>query len=655
MWMNLATLLMVGLVSSGCINVTYNLPSKKTPNSVLSGVAATGAPISNGVVVIKDKTGKAAPGELTTDRDGKYGANVQDLEPPFIIQVTSAAGEKLISVATGADVAQSRKVNVTPLSYIVVANVFGDTDPDSLVSQFATRASNMANFDNQVAEKKEQLQTALSAVMTGLGIPVVDIINGDLKAGTSQGLDRLLDAIQVRPGTGNMEIRFKGNDDVIVTSSPTSSNSNSSNITSGISTINAQLSELDKIKQFFKNLTTTYNHYTKLCKGPVDPNRAECAPTKIHQELVKYLHPDYKWTGMGRDEDLWEWFCEEKQNGEWVTNAQDCTRIKDQQVEFDDVTILELNADAAGGPEAHVTINLYMNGELRAMEVDYLKKDPTDESKWKLFGDQRNYRVWIESNSKAAKIYSQSGNLVDTIYQMVLSTYVDDQNFSGATDISIAFVKQDNTIDTQLMQEILRVNGNPDTRDNGGIALALHNNGYYTHMGIESKLWNENELNEDSSRIIYDRDALAKMNLKHKVAFSYTIGDTAHTEYFYVSRPREVTASNEAQLMPSFAYEAQLCSERVSRPSYAVTAPLGTSLSWGSAHIWVESYVVTAQADLDGRSGSFELFYGDAHGRITEVPYPIEGPLLPGYWYIGSEDLSGARFRKEVRCMWDDG
>lgn len=83
----------------------------------LSGTAATGAPLVNATITVKDRNGLSAPG--TTGLDGKYVIDVSTLTAPFLLKVTATGRPDLYSVAF-----QTGIVNLTPLTDMVLKNSY---------------------------------------------------------------------------------------------------------------------------------------------------------------------------------------------------------------------------------------------------------------------------------------------------------------------------------------------------------------------------------------------------------------------------------------------------------------------------------------------------------------------------------------------------
>jgi hypothetical protein len=173
------------------------------PSSLISGTAATGAPIVGQVIAI-DATGQAF--SATTSALGAYTVDVAGGTAPFILSVTGMSGgmaTTLNSVATKPGLT----VNITPLTDLIVATAAGrpagvglaalcvsDVAPDQAACHSALTA----------ATSGTRLSDALAAVkkmIAPLDAAGADPLNGAFVANGS-GMDAVLDQILVTPAQG---------------------------------------------------------------------------------------------------------------------------------------------------------------------------------------------------------------------------------------------------------------------------------------------------------------------------------------------------------------------------------------------------------------------------------------------------------------------
>lgn len=167
-WLFLLAGLMFSMVLMSCGGggATPNVIKGATPN-VIKGVAATGAPIANAAVFIKDANGKEPTGQdaanstalVTTDANGNYeftATMMQGLTSPFIIRVVGTkvldSGDDAIAILH-AVVASTvgATANITPLTEALTILTLGpDTatsfsDPKTALENYTAQAAKTAN------------------------------------------------------------------------------------------------------------------------------------------------------------------------------------------------------------------------------------------------------------------------------------------------------------------------------------------------------------------------------------------------------------------------------------------------------------------------------------------------------------------------------
>ncbi|MBE0626125.1 MAG: hypothetical protein IH606_15065 [Burkholderiales bacterium] len=174
------------------------------PSILISGVAATGAPITpamNGVVTIQDSASPAHTASTPTDGNGNYSFTAAQLSgwtTPYLMEINyQVAGVEynLHSAATASDLTSgSATINITPLTDLVIANLAG------------TIAANV--FKNQATYANQLTSTALSAGAQALAAQIapvlaaqgvsssVDLFRQSFSA-DGTGLDAVLDALKV--------------------------------------------------------------------------------------------------------------------------------------------------------------------------------------------------------------------------------------------------------------------------------------------------------------------------------------------------------------------------------------------------------------------------------------------------------------------------
>lgn len=176
--------------------------------TVLSGVAATGAPLAGAAVTVTDAGGAVVcSGE--TQGQGDYRCVLPaGTRAPLLVRV-SRDDQVLYSAAT----TTSGTANVTPLTTVVVSRLAPDGNPASLATSTGPITA------QALAQQVAQLNTALQPVLAALGVSAANPLTDTLVA-NGTGQDKLLDAlsITVQPdGTAaNIEITVKGADSTVV-------------------------------------------------------------------------------------------------------------------------------------------------------------------------------------------------------------------------------------------------------------------------------------------------------------------------------------------------------------------------------------------------------------------------------------------------------
>lgn len=175
--------------------------TSSTPPATLSGTAAAGAPIA-GFVSVKDSLG--AVRTVTIAADGTYVLNVSGMTAPFMLHAEGNVGGRtynLFSAAVAADI--NGRVNVTPLTDLIVANVAG---------QIASTLYSGGDFSgltpSELTAAETTLQTSLQPVLTALGLDATtDLLRAVFNANHT-GQDALLDVLRVtvNPNTAQATI-----------------------------------------------------------------------------------------------------------------------------------------------------------------------------------------------------------------------------------------------------------------------------------------------------------------------------------------------------------------------------------------------------------------------------------------------------------------
>ncbi|MBU3556831.1 hypothetical protein ICN18_04230 [Polynucleobacter sp. Ross1-W9] len=223
--------------------------SSSTPgSSSVSGVAATGAPLSGALILLTDKNGKTA--NTTANEDGTYSIDVTGLTAPFVIVATGAVGDaqttqaSIVSDAPAAG--SSSTANINPLTNAIATLLSSGSDPAALSSNLGSVTA------TSISNATALLNTALGGLASASGAKSNFNPMTDTATANGTGFDRLLDNLTfgVQPGTGAILFAKDGAtiDDMAPTSTaPSPSTPNSSNallIASNTSSLSALPSSL---------------------------------------------------------------------------------------------------------------------------------------------------------------------------------------------------------------------------------------------------------------------------------------------------------------------------------------------------------------------------------------------------------------------------
>ena len=162
----------------------------------LTGTAAVGAPMTQGLLRVLDSTGAVVAHDVTINADGTYDAGALTGTGPWRVEACGYTGPNygcIYSVAQAAGTA-----NVTPLTTAMITLATGQT-PDALMADGGAAPSATA-----LTAAQTQLQTGLAGTLSDAGVAAnFDFTTGALSAGTRSGYDRILDAVNVTTGSDN--------------------------------------------------------------------------------------------------------------------------------------------------------------------------------------------------------------------------------------------------------------------------------------------------------------------------------------------------------------------------------------------------------------------------------------------------------------------
>jgi hydroxybutyrate-dimer hydrolase len=97
----------------------------------ISGTAATGLAVANSTITVKDSNGHTF--SATSDANGSFTVNVDNLQPPIVLKAPSTSGN-VYAVVGAAEL--TKQINVTPLTHAVVKLALGAADDAAVDAAF---------------------------------------------------------------------------------------------------------------------------------------------------------------------------------------------------------------------------------------------------------------------------------------------------------------------------------------------------------------------------------------------------------------------------------------------------------------------------------------------------------------------------------------
>jgi hypothetical protein len=188
--------------------------SAQLPVTVVSGVAATGAPIL-GTVTLKDHDG-IQRGPVATGDDGSFTFQILGLTPPFVLKAEWISGlqtQALFSVAM-----QAGTVHINPLSNLTLAFVTG-SDPASVFGASGVRPDTAAISNTSLAAAIGQIRTLLRPLLDEYGITEFDPLTGAYTATPNNRLDAMLDVIDIKTENSQVTINNRLTGSIIASGS----------------------------------------------------------------------------------------------------------------------------------------------------------------------------------------------------------------------------------------------------------------------------------------------------------------------------------------------------------------------------------------------------------------------------------------------------
>jgi hypothetical protein len=155
-----------------------------TSASTVSGVAATGAPMS-GTVFLKDSANNPEMSTLINPQTGAFAFNVSGKTPPFMLR----AGSLYSMSGPGT-------ANINPLSNLMVANMAGFGNMSTMNSFYKNpNGATMRTMFSNMSTARLQMRQTMGPLLNTYGVANADPISAPYTIG--QGLDRMFDDVKM--------------------------------------------------------------------------------------------------------------------------------------------------------------------------------------------------------------------------------------------------------------------------------------------------------------------------------------------------------------------------------------------------------------------------------------------------------------------------
>ncbi|ATH06750.1 hypothetical protein BIY24_01980 [Halobacteriovorax marinus] len=631
-------------------------------SSGLSGVAATGAPMAKASVFIVDSNGKNGVSVKTAD-DGSYTISISDLAAPFLIKVIGTDGKTLMSSASEEDVQAKKKVNVTPLTHVITSNVVGNGDANKMFEAFKNKASLLTkvNLDSQKNKLKEKLKAA--GIFSGLSVSEdIDILNGELNAGTGAGMDKVLDAIKVDVAEEGAVIAPKSDPSNSFSDNLTDDSADT-DMTTYTPTTPTKLESANTLMTELKTTMTSIN--TTIANFGTDKDSAHAA---VRDNLI---HDDFLHNGVGGLSDgAWYMLCDGLTDADSTSDndisSSDCTNYEGGDMataSFKNLNIEKIyDADGDGvlkeaGDYVDVTYDWYDDGEFDGKETDRFAWDASD-SKWKWIGNGSKYKVYFESLSKketSVTFSSPTNSVATNKYTAGLNMYVPSGGApadgsvymevsgpgigDGSTPKKVVY---NSSMSTFVFEDIQYL-------DADGVPTATPNYWDSPTNSVPRYNYRSNFINFDESRI-------KEMNLinDYTISFKKTADDSADGSLVVsLTKPVLLTAENESHFIVELEEPSAYCAA----PPTAIhgTVPNGIELVNADMNYYIHhntngarSFNLTNGNDISikGEFSQNTSFNGDAEMDAQDIVYNMNA-------FMWLEDTYDRNYSIEFSCNYD--
>jgi hypothetical protein len=161
-----------------------------TPAPTVSGVAASGAPLS-GTAFLKDSAGNPEMSTTINAQSGGFSFNVSGKTPPYMLRAGT-----LYSMSSGPGT-----TNINPLTHLMVADAANFADMSAFNSFYNNPdGTQMGIISGNIGTARQQMQQTMAPLLDAYGVATVDPIAGPVIIG--QGMDRMFDDVKMTIDAG---------------------------------------------------------------------------------------------------------------------------------------------------------------------------------------------------------------------------------------------------------------------------------------------------------------------------------------------------------------------------------------------------------------------------------------------------------------------
>jgi hypothetical protein len=565
---------------------------------ILSGVAS-----STGNIFVKGS------GDLvvSTPVQSPYSVDVRQLQSPYLIKLE--AGKTLLSIATKADIDAGKKINVTPLTNLIVLNLFGQKDPAQIFSNFQSLS---ANFTQQkLNEEKEKLINALitAEVLGEKGVlkdTSIDFFSDTLELDSNQGMDKLLKYLEVDTSqllsSGLVILRSRDSDHELVKYNVETNTviAEPPPITTG--------EALAEITSSFNSHVAGYNNKANSCSN-FSPS-GDCSKSALHAWIVSnLLHENLKDNGKNRDERAWYYLCPDDN----AYSSENCQNFDMKPTQVKDIEIVSLDT---ANLEAFIKYSIHIDGIFPIKEISSVKK--SSDGKWRFYGDRNNLSMDLELSSSHVTNFSGTPP-ESTTEEFKTAMYISNKEDRQIKNTTLTPINNDNL--KNLMSDLLISDGSLNFKSTGTNEFAL------------------------SSDMINAMSEIQKFELRYDEDGIDINGDNSTTstglvDTIYLFKPLD--AQNAPDLFPIIDDNNEdLCKSY--QTSFNVTAPTGTALG---------RFYLHAKADNDQELSSGTSAEGksliDMSSNFNNLPHSVN--ITDLYLSLDAGISTSQIFERKINC-----